>query len=259
MNCTGDLLEPVMRSALLALLLCLGAGPALTAEGAQAGRTPSLDALKAGYSAMDAGDYEAALEEYRRALDAASSSELRFQANLGIAAAASASGDVETARSAYQRAVDLRPDHAPTLFAYGLLLKQTGADEQAAAFFARAAVNDPDLTQALVELGIVYARLERHRESAGACRRAIAKEPDNREALLCIGVADFHLGRFAEARQAFETVLEAEPDNPRARFGLGLTLLYMEDRDGAIQEYVVLKELDVALARDLYEKIFPGQ
>jgi hypothetical protein len=53
-------------------------------------------------------------------------------------------------------------------------------------------------------------------------------------------------------------VLEADPGNARAHYGLGLALLYLEDRDGAIQEYVALKEIDEPLARDLYQRIFPG-
>lgn len=242
-----------------ALVLALWCAVTVGAEAGGSGRTPSLDALKAGYSSMEAGAYREALEHYRRALDHATSTELRFQANLGIASAASADGDLETARDAYARALDIRPDHAETLFSYGLLLKQLDADREAATYFARAAVEDPGLVQALVELGIVYARLGRHMESGRACRRAIEKQPGNLEAQLCAGVADFHLGRFAEAQRGFETVLEADPGNPRAHFGLGLARLFQQDRDGAIEQYVALKDLDADLARDLYEQIFPGQ
>ena len=51
--------------------------------------------------------------------------------------------------------------------------------------------------------------------------------------------------------------LALEPGNERACYGLGLSLTYAGDRDGAVAQYLRLKELDPALARDLYGRIFP--
>ncbi|MCJ7755570.1 MAG: hypothetical protein MUP13_13485, partial [Thermoanaerobaculales bacterium] len=59
-----------------------------------------------------------------------------------------------------------------------------------------------------------------------------------------------------EGAQAFEAVVEIDPSNAHAHYSLGLCRLYEEDPDGAIAEYVVLKDVDPDLARDLYDRIF---
>ena len=55
---------------------------------------------------------------------------------------------------------------------------------------------------------------------------------------------------------AFTEALELDPDNARARYGLGMSHLLGGDEDAAVAEYVVLKEIDDALAHDLYKNVF---
>ena len=251
-----------LRTLTALLVACLLAIPGMAgSEDDQkfASRTPALDELKFGLGAMEAAEYEQAFVHFERAKEYATNSEIRFQADFGLATAATALGRPSEAEAAFERAIAARPDHVEVLYSYGLLLKQTNRPDRAASFFARAAVNDPTFVEAYVELGVVYARLGRHADSAAACQRALAVDQESAGALLCLGVASYHLGQYAGAQQLFEAVLETDINNARARYGLGLSRLYQEDRNGAIQEYAVLKELDAELARDLYQAIFPAQ
>jgi len=63
----------------------------------------------------------------------------------------------------------------------------------------------------------------------------------------------------AELQAAFDALDagDAERALGRACYGLGLSLLFAGDREGAIAQYVRLKDLDPALAQDLYRRIFP--
>jgi tetratricopeptide (TPR) repeat protein len=223
------------------------------------GSSPALDQLKRGYTAMGEGAHEAALEHYRRALERATTTELRFQANLGIGSAAAALGRFEDAHLALETALEIKPTSSEALLALGELAKARQRWEEAASFFAEAAVNDPELVEALTQLGVVYAHQGRHRDAAEVCERAVAELPEDEEAQLCLGVARYHLGQYAEASRWFAAVVERNPGNARARYGLGLAQLFLEDRDGAEASLAELEKLDPVLARDLEARLDPKQ
>ena len=240
------------------LLITVGlstAGPNETESTQQLGRSPSLDALKRGYLASEQGEHEEAYGHFQSALEHASTSELRFQAYVGLGSAAAALGRLGEARENFEQALVLRPDNAETLFSLGLVAKHQNRYQEAASLFANAAVRNPSLSEAMVELGVVYEILGRHEEAADACWRAVTVAPEDQGALLCLGVARYHLGLYEGAAQAFEAVIEGNPDSPRARYGLGLAKIYLGDFDGALEEYLALKPLDPELARDLYLRI----
>ena len=72
-------------------------------------------------------------------------------------------------------------------------------------------------------------------------------------------MARYHLAQYEEALQAFEAVYEVEPKNPNAVYGMGLCMLYQEDRQGANEHYLILKELDPVLASDFFKLMYPDQ
>jgi tetratricopeptide (TPR) repeat protein len=243
---------------MLALALFAAAPPAMGQDDSTAwlGSSPALDQLKQGFVAMGEGAYETALDHYRSALESANTRELRFQALVGAGSAEAALGRLDDARQSYDRALEIKPESPETLFAAGMVAKDQEFFDTAAELFARAAVRKPDFGEALTQLGVVYAYQGRHEESATACWRAVSVSPQDVEALLCLGVARYHLGLYGEAAQAFEAVVELDPQNPHARYSLGLCRLFGQDPDGAVAEYVALKDLDPDLARDLYNRIF---
>jgi tetratricopeptide (TPR) repeat protein len=249
---------------LIALILVIGLGQPLAdskqKQPSQApGKSPSLDALKRGYLASERGEHAEAHTHFLTALDLASTSELRFQAYVGLGSADAALGRLDDARQNFDRALEIKPDNAATLFSLGLVAKRQGKLQEAATFFASAAVRDPSLGEALVELGVVYEILGRHQEAADACWRAVSVLPRDEGALLCLGVARYHLGLYEGAEQAFAAVVEQNPGSPRARYGLGLCRLYQDDLEGAMLEYRALKPLDPELASDLLSRMYPPE
>jgi len=248
------------RRVFFALLLTMTMGgwvPTSRCSFAGQESSSALEALKLGLGAMEEDDYESALGHYGRALESAGVDEIRFQAHLGMGSAYAASDRLDDAVAAYRAALEIKPNHAATLYSLGLVTKDQGRYEEAAKLFANAAVRNPKFGEALVELGIVYEHLGRHEDAVDACRRAETVLDDDQAALLCIGVAYYHMARYSEAISLFEAAVEDSPDSARAHYGLGLAKLYDGDRDGAITEVGVLNKLDPALANDLYERIFP--
>jgi tetratricopeptide (TPR) repeat protein len=222
-------------------------------------RSPSLDALKRGFVATDQGNHEEAYGHYQTALEAASTSELRFQACFALGSSASALGWFDEAKHYFNQALEIKPDNASVVYSLGLVAKEIDGFQQAASLFARAAVLDPTLVEAQVDLGIVYEILGMHTEAADACWRAVELRPDEIRALLCLGVARYHLELYQGAAQAFEAVIELDPASAHAQYSLGLCKLYTDDRDGAMTQYRALRLLDEDMARDLFSRINPPE
>jgi tetratricopeptide (TPR) repeat protein len=240
------------------LLISVGvvvAGPNETDSDQQQGRSPSLDALKRGFTASENGEHEEALTHFQTALELASTGELRFQAYVGLGSAAAALDRLDAARENFELALALRPNNPETLFSLGLVAKEQDRFQEAASLFANAAIRDSSLSEAMVELGVVYEILGRHEEAADACWRAVTVSPEDQGALLCLGVARFHLGLYEGAKQAFESVIDQNPESTRALYGLGLAKIYLGDFDGAMEEHRALKPLDPELARDIRLRI----
>jgi tetratricopeptide (TPR) repeat protein len=64
------------------------------------------------------------------------------------------------------------------------------------------------------------------------------------------------LGRHAEALSEFQQVLELEPRELRSVLQIGLEYLSLGNKQGAIQQYQILKEHDPELAQQLYNAIY---
>jgi tetratricopeptide (TPR) repeat protein len=222
-------------------------------------RSPCLDALKRGFVATDQGNHEEAYGHYQTALEAASTSELRFQSYFALGSAAFALGRFDEAKENLNQALAIKPDNAAVIYSLGLVAKQVDGAQRALSLFARAAVLDPTLVEAHVELGVLYEILGMHTEAADACWQAVELRPDEIRALLCLGVSRYHLELYEGAAQAFETVLELDPASADARYSLGLCKLYLEDREGAMAEYRALRQLDEVMARDLFSRINPPE
>jgi tetratricopeptide (TPR) repeat protein len=218
----------------------------------------SFRQLQLGYVALDAGDFDAAIEHYSQALDLAKGDEQRFNALFGLGSAALEIERFDDAREALEAAHELRPNEVRATFLLGLTCRLQGDYDRAVIYLAEAAVRDPELTQAMVELAIAYGALERHRDAERVCREVLEREPDNLDALLGLAVALYHQDKNRDAVVQFRRVLELDPENVRAHYGLGLALYYAGDRDGAMDEVAYLEKRAPDLAAELEEVVSPG-
>jgi Flp pilus assembly protein TadD len=64
------------------------------------------------------------------------------------------------------------------------------------------------------------------------------------------------LGRHAEALAAFQGAVRAQPLDADANFQLGMAYLFNGDKNGAVQQYNVLKGIDAEKAKALYVSIY---
>jgi len=64
------------------------------------------------------------------------------------------------------------------------------------------------------------------------------------------------LGLHEEAREAYIQAVRIDPDYAEAHYSLGVAYLLIKDRDSALNEYKILKELDIDLANKLFDLIY---
>lgn len=115
----------------------------------------------------------------------------------------------DEARAAYQRCIELDPDHADAHVNLGRMMHEEGAP----------------------------AAAEQH------YRRALDSDPEHPTAAFNLGVALEDLGRIREAREAYERALELDPDNPDAHYNLAGILERRGDKQGAIRHLKIYRNL----------------
>jgi TolB-like protein/Tfp pilus assembly protein PilF len=109
--------------------------------------------------------------------------------------------DMETAG---RRAVELQPNHVPSLGLLGMCLSLHQKPDEAAPFFERARAADPlaSFPYMLTALGLLTVR--RHQDAHRHAEQALVFEKDDASALYCAALANVALGHFEQGIAAAE-------------------------------------------------------
>ncbi|PWC58289.1 hypothetical protein TSH7_09175 [Azospirillum sp. TSH7] len=152
--------------------------------------------------------------------------EPEFDALLNRAADLHRAGRLAEAEAAYRAAIAAdpgreAPGHADALHLLGLLMHQTGRNDEALALIGAALRTDPAFPQAWNHLGLVQEADKRHAESARAFTRALALHPAFAEALTHLGLVHQTCGRVEEAVKLHRRCIALQPEHLPAHANLG--------------------------------------
>jgi Tfp pilus assembly protein PilF len=164
-----------------ALVVVLAACPAFFSARAEAPLVPTVVAATAaeGDAALAQGDLETARKAYTRVLEV-DENNLSALVNLGMVAYRS--GDHGEAVVLLERALGQRLSTAPAWLALGMVRMELGEDEAAFASFAQAVLHAPRDARARNFLGAAAARLGWMDAAQDALRRAVELDPGNADA-----------------------------------------------------------------------------
>jgi hypothetical protein len=84
---------------------------------------------------------------------------------------------------------------------------------------------------------------------------AVKKDPRDAKAYFQVGYCNAQLGLYKEAVKAYEQAISLKPDFVMAHLLLGLTYIQLRDREAALKEYRILKNLHEGYAKDLLDMI----
>ena len=114
----------------------------------------------------------------------------------------------------------------------------------------------PDYVDAYLKLGLDYYRLGRYSDAVGAYKNALKINPKDHAAYAKLAATYILLGEYPLAIRMFKESLKTDPRNPETHFNLGVACIISGDKDGAINEYTILRDLDKDRADKLLDLIY---
>lgn len=165
-------------------------------------------------------------------------------------------GEHQKAVGAFKKAIQLKPDFFEAHYNLGIAYDELKQFHESIIAYNRAAELKPDSFEAFFNLGVALGKVDRHQEAVNAFKEAIRISPDDAEAHLNLGIAYGHLNLYREALEALKQAIRINPDDPQAHFSIGIVYLSLDDRNSALQEYKILKELDLDAANRLFDLIY---
>jgi Flp pilus assembly protein TadD len=167
---------------------------------------------------------------FRSAL-AVSPDSFKVQFSYGVEAAER--GDLEEARKAQQRSIEIWPGYDKSHWNLGYVLLRLERDEEARDALRRATRLNPNAYEAHLNLGVAELRLEDPRAAAQSFRMALSLRPGESATHLNLGLAQETGGDVTAAVATYRGGLRMFPGDPRFPLRLGLALMITGDRQGA--------------------------
>ena len=231
---------------------------------------------------MEAGDREGALKTLRQALKInPNSAESLFMLGL-MTMEGSNEQSFTQAATFFENVVKVRPDLVASLFNSALCQYLIGFRDPAAKILERVTAHDASIAPAYYLIGMGHAAAGRMQEALWAWQTALQFEPDNFELhaniayihfqrgdyttaakyyfqahqmapleagiLGGLGLAYAHAKQFPRAIEAFRLSITIAPTNPVTHSNLGLTLLFANLVEPAMEEWRLVSQLDKGYA-----------
>ncbi len=187
------------------------------------GSTVCFDAISlniSGDTYYQAGDLEAAMKEYERAL-VLDPKNVNVHNSIGVC-----HGDREeweNALASFDKAIELDPNDVFAIYNAGYIYLQRNEYETVLDYFMRAIKIDANIFELLFHTGRVLYELDRPEEAISYINRAIL-ETENPGAIVYryFGDCNLALGRTDEAIKAYNTALKLRPDDAHSLSALAL-------------------------------------
>lgn len=135
--------------------------------------------------------------------DRTDASDGAFASLMDRATEALAGGDLDAARDALERAVELRPKDAQALGLLGQACYRQGRFDDAADAWKRLVDDNPVEPAARVNLGLALLKGKRHAEARRQLEIAVDLDPEHRRAMNYLGLALLESGSPVDAREWF--------------------------------------------------------
>ena len=118
---------------------------------------------------------------------------------------------------------------------------------------------NPNDANAYYNLSVTYKNLGLYKDAIEARKQAICIDPNDAMNYYNLGEYYDHLGLYKDAIEAYKQAIRIAPDRVICaifHFNLGVSYFLIGDINSALNEYKILKELDINLANQLFDFIY---
>ena len=174
----------------------------------------------------------AALEAYKRALDADPTNANRW---LSVGGILRELGQSQDAIEHFHRAAELRPDRAVPYMNLGAAYSDMGQFGKAVEYTTKAIELEPNLATAHANLGQMYNRIGKHDKAISALEKAAELSPNHAETHAYLGTTYREAGQNAMAIRHFEKAVALRPHHIRTLMNLASACGDVGRNDRAIE------------------------
>ena len=178
------------------------------------------------------GQYQAAIPEWRKALELGPEDAKHVHYNLAVAL--TETGQVDLGITHLEKVLALDPEHPQANANLGVALARKGRLDEALPLLEKAGRLAPLDVKNLVNLAAALTEKGRSTEAVRRCREALVLEPGNHDAHNTLAVALVMTGEQEAAIPHFEKALAAEPDSVEIHYNLGRVLLALRRGEQAL-------------------------
>ncbi|HAF13173.1 MAG TPA: hypothetical protein DCK93_16390 [Blastocatellia bacterium] len=143
----------------------------------------------------------------------------------------------------FKRTLQIDSDFAEAYLGLGSAYHNLGQLQKAVEAYQEATRIRPDWVEAHTQLGLAYDGSGEFLKALRMHTKAIRLKPNDLELRKNLGLAYFNIGSYTEAIKAYKQALQMDPNDGTVHYYLGLVYLDLEDKDSAIEEQRLLKEL----------------
>ncbi|CAH1208636.1 Protein O-GlcNAc transferase [Candidatus Nitrotoga sp. BS] len=137
----------------------------------------------------------------------------------------------------YRQVLLLEPDHAAALYLYGMLLEQTGQEDDAIVQLQRAIAVSPSYLDAHLALGNLYLKQGKLENAVAGYNKALQVKPGHFSALNGLARALTGAGQLPQAVTTLQQAIQSQPQEASAYFNLGVVYQKQGMPDEALATY----------------------
>ena len=197
-----------------------------------------LSYLQAGKYNIQDGDYEVAIQAFRKALEI---NPKNAEAHIAWGNALFAQDKLDEARKQYLKAIELEPAHKNAYWLLGAILEKQDQLSAAISTYKQALEIDPNYAFAHHSIGRLELRMGATESGRKHLLEAARFDPDNASPHMDLAQSFLAERQFERASAMYRRALDREPDDPNVVMALAISLIQDPDRQpNAIEEALKL-------------------
>ena len=157
---------------------------------------------------------------------------------------------------AYKQAIRIDPDDAITHYNLGNAYNELDFHKDAIEAYKQAIRIDSDYSAAYYNMGYCYEEIDSYSKAIEAYKQVIRLDPNHVRTYNNLGIIYAKHDFYEDSIEAFKQAIRIDPGFVLAHLNLGISYFLIGDKNSALNEYKILKELDIDEANKLFDLIY---